>query len=50
MVLGLCERFHCLPSALEGESAEILRLVTIHSMGTKQQKGPQDGPEAGMEE
>lgn len=49
MVLGLCERFHCLPSALEEESAEILRLVTIHGMGTKQ-KGSQDGPESGMEE
>lgn len=45
MILGLCERFHCLPSALEEESAEILRLVTIHGMGTKQ-----DGPKTGLED
>ncbi|HSE44761.1 MAG TPA: hypothetical protein VLA89_05480 [Gemmatimonadales bacterium] len=38
MVLGLCERFHCLPSALDEESAEVIRLVTIHALGTKREE------------
>lgn len=35
MVLGLCQTFHCTPSQLEEESSEILRLVAIRQMGTK---------------
>jgi len=46
MVLGLCHMFHCLPSELERESAEILRLVAIRQEGTKQEEEPPDG---GME-
>lgn len=37
MIVGLCERFHVLPSQLEEESAELLRLVAIVQMGTKQE-------------
>lgn len=47
MVLGLCQMFHCLPSELEQESAEVLRLVAIRQMGTKEEKAPDYG---GMEE
>lgn len=39
MVLNLCEIFHCLPSALEEESAEVLRLLNIREMGTKKESG-----------
>lgn len=38
MVLTLCELFHCMPSALEEESAEIIRLLNIREMGTKREK------------
>jgi hypothetical protein len=34
-VLSLCERFGCLPSALEQEDAELIRLLAIRAMGTK---------------
>jgi hypothetical protein len=34
MVLALCERFGCLPSQLEAEDAELLRLVAIVNAGT----------------
>jgi len=37
MVLNLCEFFHCLPSELEEESAEIIRLLSIRDMGTKRE-------------
>jgi len=33
-VLGLCRQFHCLPSQLEGEDIEILRLLKIEELGT----------------
>lgn len=29
MIVGLCDRFHCLPSQLLEEDAELLRLVRI---------------------
>ena len=29
MILGLCARFHCLPSALLAEDVGLLRLLTI---------------------
>lgn len=38
MVLGLCEMFHCVPSALEEESADIIRLLNIRQMGTKREE------------
>lgn len=34
MVLGLCRQFHCLPSALLAEDAELLRLLAIERAGT----------------
>lgn len=33
MILGLCERFGCLPSALLAEDASLLRLLKIEQMG-----------------
>lgn len=33
MVVGLCERFHCLPSQLLAEDAEFLRMIAIHHRG-----------------
>lgn len=36
-MLGLCERFHCLPSALYEEDAEVIRLVAIQVLGTKRE-------------
>ena len=29
MVISLCERFHCLPSALEREDASLLMMLAI---------------------
>jgi hypothetical protein len=34
LILGLCERFGCLPSALLEEDAGLLRLLKIESLGT----------------
>lgn len=31
--MGLCERFHCLPSQLYAEGADFLRLLTIYQRG-----------------
>jgi hypothetical protein len=33
-VLGVCERFGCLPSQLEQEDAELVRLLEIEALGT----------------
>jgi hypothetical protein len=33
MILGLCERFGCLPSQLLAEDADLLRLVHIEGLG-----------------
>jgi hypothetical protein len=35
LILGLCERFGCLPSALLQEDATILRMLKVESMGRK---------------
>lgn len=43
MVIGLCQTFHCTPSQLDKESAEILRLVTIRQEGTKEDQEPDYG-------
>lgn len=43
LVLGLCERFHCLPSQIMNESADLLRLIAIQDEGTPE-------PEYSMEE
>lgn len=33
MLLNLCRQFHCLPSQLEAEDSELLRLLTIEREG-----------------
>src|SRR5690349_19057812 len=33
MIMGLCERFGCLPSQLLAEDAELLRYLELESMG-----------------
>jgi hypothetical protein len=38
MILNLCEMFHCVPSVLDQESAEIIRLLNVREMGTKREK------------
>lgn len=38
MVLGLCERFGCLPSALYAEDASLIRMLELEEMG-----GSRDG-------
>lgn len=32
-MLQLCDRFHCLPSQIEKEDAEVLRLIKIEALG-----------------
>lgn len=39
-VLSICERFGCLPSALEDEDAGLLRLLTIEALGRREEAGP----------
>lgn len=43
MILGLCERFHCLPSQIEEEEASILRLILIEQMGNPEPETPEYG-------
>lgn len=38
-VLGLCERFGCLPSALLQEDASIIRMLKVEAMGRKEEVG-----------
>jgi hypothetical protein len=33
-VLGLCDRFKCLPGAVYAEDASVLRLLQIAALGT----------------
>ncbi len=42
-VLGLCRRFHCLPSALLAEDAGLLRWLLIEQEGTRREEGVADG-------
>lgn len=42
MILGLCERFSCLPSALMAEDTALLRMVRVEDLG-----GGRDTPDAG---
>lgn len=39
MILGLCERFSCLPSALLAEDASLLRLLKIEDLGRDKNEG-----------
>jgi hypothetical protein len=47
MVLGLCERFHVLPSQVEAEDVGLLRMLTIRDLGTPGQDGPGTDPYPG---
>ncbi len=38
MILGLCERFGCLPSALLAEDASLLRMVRVEALGRREAK------------
>jgi hypothetical protein len=38
-VLGLCERFGCLPSQLYEEDAELLRLLAMEELGGGDESG-----------
>jgi len=39
MILGLCDRFHCLPDVAEQLDAGVLRLLRIEELA----RPPQDG-------
>ncbi len=41
MILGLCERFHCLPSQILEEDASLLRLILIEQMGNPEPETPE---------
>lgn len=43
MILGLCDRFHCLPSELLAEDAALLRLLAIERLGTPETYGDTEG-------
>ena len=42
-MVGLCERFHCLPSQLYAEDAELLRLIDIRDYGKEEEEVSPDG-------
>lgn len=43
MVLGLCDRWHKLPSEVLAEDASLLRLLLIDRLGTPDQEGGDTG-------
>ena len=43
MILGICDRFHVLPSQVYAEGAELLRLMKIEALG----KPPREGGVSG---
>ncbi len=38
MVLQLCDRFHCLPSQLDEEDSDLIRLIAIVARGTRKEE------------
>jgi hypothetical protein len=38
-IVGLCQQFHCTPSQIENEEAEIIRLMNIIRLGTPEPEG-----------
>jgi hypothetical protein len=42
-VIGLCERFGCLPSQLYQEDAELLRLLNIYTRGNPKRDDKEGG-------
>jgi hypothetical protein len=43
MILGLCERFHTVPSAIRSEEADIIRLIKIYHAGHRKEGDDDDG-------
>lgn len=43
MVLGLCQRFGCLPSQLYAEQSDLLYLLNVESLGTPEPREPEGG-------
>lgn len=41
-VVGLCERFGCLPSKLYQEDSELIQLLNIIEQGTPEEAEPED--------
>lgn len=37
MILGICDRFHVLPSQVYAEGADMLRLLKIESLGKRRE-------------
>jgi hypothetical protein len=38
LVLGLCDRFHCIPEVAEEMDAGVLRLLKIEELGTRREE------------
>ena len=45
LILGLCDRFHCLPSQLLAEDVELLKLLTIADYGAERKAEPSVSPD-----
>ena len=45
LILGLCDRFHCLPSQLLAEDVELLKLLTIAGYGAERTVEPSVRPD-----
>ncbi|MDX2702141.1 hypothetical protein PV350_04680 [Streptomyces sp. PA03-6a] len=43
MILGLCDRFHKLPSEVFAEDSELLHLIEIERLGTPDMEGGDGG-------
>jgi hypothetical protein len=42
MVIGLCERFHCLPSQLEKEDTSLVRMLKIVAAARQDEQEAED--------
>jgi hypothetical protein len=47
LILGICDRFHKLPSEVYREDAGLLRLLTIESLVGKDRQGDHDFDQEG---
>ena len=41
-MLGLCDRFKCLPSQLEAEDAYLIKLLTVERLGKPEPREEED--------
>jgi hypothetical protein len=39
LILGLCDRFHCLPHEAEALDASVIRMLQLEEMGRRQDDG-----------